>query len=59
MVSFIVIQRNKKYGIFAIIKCINIVNCFVMPKSMETIDSIILSDYILGINKQMNTIIKI
>lgn len=29
-----------------------------MPKSMETIDSIILSDYILGINKQMNTIIK-
>ena len=30
-----------------------------MPKSMETIDSIILSDYILGINEQINTITKI
>lgn len=29
------------------IKYINNVNCFVIPKNMGTIDSIILSDYIL------------
>ena len=41
------VQSNRKYGVFAIIKYINSVNCFVIPKNMATIDSIILSDYIL------------